>query len=129
MNAFFHQFVAVATSLVLALPPGSCSGFQRHDRAESAPVKKASCCHETTPNRPCDSGNVPAQPTTVKCCCAQDAALPAKSVQPTSPLNLAFFVVADPLSPDLATLLGGETAITPIRPNPRLHVLQCVWRC
>src|ERR1700722_284682 len=127
MTTFLHQFVAVVTSLVLALPPGSCGVFQRHDLAGSIPPK-AEGCHRTTPNPPCDSRNVPARPS-IKCCCAQDATLPAKSVKPTSPLNWAYFVIADPLSADLAFLLGGETAITPIRSGPRLHVLQCVWRC
>ena len=126
MTAFLHRFVAVAVSLVLAVPPESCSVIKQHDLAESAPVK-ATCCHQTTPHRPCDSGNVPTQPS-VQCCCAQDAALPQKSVKPTDTLTLAFSAIANHLSPDLGSFWG-ETAITAIRCGPRLHVLQCVWRC
>src|SRR5262245_29823616 len=80
VNTLLQQFVAVATSLILALPPGSCSVFQPHDRDDSRPTTK--CCHQTSPNTPCDSEKTPAQPS-VKCCCVQDAPLPQKAVEPT----------------------------------------------
>jgi len=127
MNCFLHNFLAVVTSLVLAFPPGSCSAFTQHEQTESAPMQ-ATCCHETVPNHPFDSGNSPAQPS-VNCCCARDAALPKKSVQPTDSFNLAFFAVADHFPLNVDPLMGGEGASAPLRSGPTLQVLLCVWRC
>ena len=127
MTAFLQQLVAVVTSLILALPPGSCCVFVQNERADSAPVK-ASCCHETAPNRPCDSENSPAKPS-VKCCCAHDAALPEKSVQPTETHDLAFNVVADHVPLNVGSLVGGDVEFTPVCFGPSLQILLCVWRC
>ena len=128
MTAFLQQLVAVLTSLILALPPGSCCVFVHHDRADSAPEKKASCCHKTAPKPPCDSGNSPAKPS-VKCCCARDAALPEKSVQPTDTHDLAFTVVADHIPLKIGSTSGDVTDFTPVRSGPNLQILLCVWRC
>ena len=128
MTAFLQQLVAVVTSLILALPPGSCSVFVHNDRADSAPVKKASCCHKTTPKPPCDSGNSPTKPS-VQCCCARDAALPEKSVQPTDTDDLVFAVVADYFPLNVGSLLGGDAEFTPVCSGPNLQILLCVWRC
>ena len=128
MNPLLHQLIAVATTLILALPPGSCGDFVQHDRTDSAPVKKVSCCHETSHKRPCNSGNFPSK-TSVKCCCERDAALPEKSAHPTDSLGLAFTVVADHREWHLDNLLGGRAAVIPARSGPRLQILLCVWRC
>lgn len=128
MNTLLHHLIAVATSLILALPPGSCGAYVQHDRADSAPVKKASCCHETAHKRPCDSGNSPSKPS-VKCCCERDAALPVKSINPTDSLAFDYSVVADHFSMNVGTLLGIHAAAIPAHSGPRLQILLCVWRC
>lgn len=128
MSTPLHHLFAVATSLILALPPGSCGAFVQHDRADSVPVKKVSCCHETAHKRPCDSGNSSSKPS-VKCCCERDAALPVKSIKPTDSLALAFAVVADHDSMNVGSLLGANAAVIPAHTGPRLQILLCVWRC
>ena len=128
MTAFLQQLVAVVTSLILALPPGSCSVFVQQDRADTAPVKKASCCHKTARKPPCDTGNSPAKPS-VKCCCERDAAIPEKSVQPTETHDLAFNVVADHVPLNVGSLFGDIAEFTPVRSGPSLQILLCVWRC
>ncbi|MEO7860976.1 MAG: hypothetical protein ABIU05_11110, partial [Nitrospirales bacterium] len=127
MSVFLHHLIAVTTSLILALPPGSCSVSVQHDRGDSAPVKKAPCCHDEAPASPCESGNSPAKPS-VKCCCVRDAALPEKSVQPTDNLYLAFAVVADHVLLDIESLVGGAKGLAPVRSGTRLQILLCVWR-
>src|ERR1022692_2323666 len=127
MNALLHQFVAVVTGLVLALPPGSCVLVPYH-REDSVPVKESSCSHKTAPKPPCDSGNSPATPS-VKCCCAQDTALPEKPVQPNDTPDLAYAIVADHVSLNDGSLLGSDAAFPPVRSGPRLQILLCVWRC
>lgn len=128
MTAILQQLVAVVTSLILALPPGSCSVFVHNDRADSAPVKKASCCHKTAPKPPCDSGDSPTKPS-VKCCCERDAAMPEKSVQPTETHDLAFNLVANHVPLNIGSLFGSDAAFPPVRSGPSLQILLCVWRC
>lgn len=127
MNVFLHQLLAVATSLILALPPGSCGVFRHQDRAETAPVK-ASCCHTTTSDRPCDSDKAPSQPS-VKCCCAYDATLPEKSAQPTNSIDSAFVVAVDSLSLNGGSQVMAVTELAPLPAGPPLQILLCVWRC
>ena len=128
MGVFLHHLIAVATSLILALPPGSCSLFVPHDRADSAPANKASCCHDEAPTPPCESGNSPSKPS-VKCCCVRDAALPEKSVQPTETHEMALALVADYVPLDSESLVSGVKGFKPFPPGPRLQILLCVWRC
>lgn len=128
MNTLLYQLIAIATSLVLAVPPGSCGGFMQHGGAGSAPVKQASCCHETAPERPCNSGNSPSKPS-VKCCCERDVALPEKSAQTTDSLDVAFAIVADHVPMNVGTLLSSHAAVFPVHSGPRLQILLCVWRC
>ncbi len=126
MNAFLRQLVAVATTLVLALPPGFCGGLQRQSRAETKPVK-ASCCHRTVPNHPSDSTKAPAQPD-FPCCCSRDARLVEKPVQQTDAPYLSL-PVAEDYSLVLCFVAAGDLASAPHHFGPRLHVLHCVWRC
>ena len=128
MLAFLHPLVVVVTSLVLALPPGSCCVFLQQEWPDTAPVKKASCCHETAPMPPCDEGNSPAKPS-FKCCCEREAALPEKSVQPTNTLGLAFAVVALDVLLNVGSHSAGDAEFAPVRSGPSLQVLLCVWRC
>jgi hypothetical protein len=128
MTVFLQQLVAVVTSLILVLPPGSCSVFVHNDRADSAPVKKVSCCHKTAPKPPCDSGNSPGKPS-VKCCCERDAALPEKLVQPIETHDLALAVLADHVPVNVGSLFGGDVEFTPVCFGPSLQILLCVWRC
>lgn len=127
MKSVLLQLVAAASSLVLALPPGWCGAFLRHDRAEPAPVQ-ATCCHRTAQRHPSNSEQVPVRPT-VECCCQREATVPEKSVPPTEVSTLALPLVADNALADLSVLARGEAAAAPFRSGPRLHALQCVWRC
>ncbi len=128
MSGFLHHLIAVTTSLILALPPGSCCVFVQNDRADSAPAKRSSCCHDEAPTSPCESGNSPAKPS-VKCCCVRDEALPEKSVQPTDIHDLAFAVFPDHVLLDIESIVGGVKGFTPVRSGPNLQILLCVWRC
>jgi hypothetical protein len=130
MQPLLLRLVAVVSSLVLALPPGWCGGFMRHERAvpaPSAPPAKTTCCHHTATDQPSEPEQPPAPPT-VECCCQRDATVPEKSVQPTDAPALVL-----PLVIELPADLGGqsryESAGVLLPPHPRLHVLQCVWRC
>lgn len=127
MNSFLLKLVAVASSLVLALPPGWCSGFMRHEGAVPAPAKTA-CCHQTAKDQPSGSKQPPAAPA-VECCCQREATVPEKSAQPTEVSSLALPLVADDALADLSVLARGEAAAAPFRSGPRPHALQCVWRC
>jgi hypothetical protein len=128
VSALFHQFVAIATSVLLALPPGSCWVLQRFERDDRSPVQAECCCTPTdaaTQSQPTPEAPVPPR---VKCCCAQDAPLPEKSVKPFD-VSLSFAALSDLFV--FAPEAGAEdaAAISPLSSNPRLHVLQCVWRC
>ncbi|MBI2806609.1 MAG: hypothetical protein HYX68_16635 [Planctomycetes bacterium] len=128
MTAILQQLIAVVTSLILALPPGSCCVFVQNGPVDSTPVKKASCCHKTAPKPPCDSGKSPAKPS-VKCCCERDAALPENSVQTAETHDLAFNVVADHVPLNVGSLIGDDAEFAPVRSGPSLQILLCVWRC
>jgi hypothetical protein len=123
MNSLFVKLAAVASSFVLALPPGWCSGLMQHDQAKPAPAK-AVCCHE---DNPCDSQEAPAEPT-IECCCSWEATVPEKSGQLTDAASLGLPLVVAGFTPDL-DWLASESVIAPFHSGPRLHVLQCVWRC
>jgi hypothetical protein len=125
MNSFLFRLVAVASSLVLALPPGWCGVM--HGRAEPAPVQPT-CCHGTAHERPSESKEAPAD-SPVECCCARDVGLPERPVQPTDILALTLPPVADGPLADLGLPGRGAAAAAPTRSGPRLHVLQRVWRC
>jgi hypothetical protein len=126
MKSVLLQLLAVANSAVLALPPGWCGAFMRHDRVQPAPVQ-ATCCHRAAQGHPSKSEQVPSRPT-VECCCQRDATVPEKPVHLPDAPPLALPLVAD----IPAMLVGqphGETAGVFVSPGPPLHVLQCVWRC
>src|SRR5580704_13296190 len=123
MKTLFRHFLVVAVCLVLALPPGSCGAVAQHARAGSSP-EKASCCHQTAPNRPCDSGQAPALPG-IDCCCARDAVLPEKSVQPNDSFNVPLVAAADHFSMDVGSLMHGEAIVTPAPSLRSLQVLLC----
>lgn len=123
MNSLFVQLLAVATSLVLALPPNWCTGLMQHDQAKPAPAK-TTCCHQ---GQPCDPQEAPAKPT-IDCCCSWHGTVPEKSVQPTDAPSLALPVIVAGVASDLDRI-AGESIIAPFHSGPRLHVLQCVWRC
>lgn len=126
MKAVLLRIAVCANSLLLALPPGWCSVFLLHDRAQPAPVR-ASCCHQTAQDRPTPAKGVPSCPT-VECCCRRDAAVPEKSVQPPDAPDLVSLLpaVTPPALPGLAQAVTADVLLLP---GPRLHVLQCVWRC
>jgi hypothetical protein len=126
MNAFLHQLVAIATSLVLVLPPGFCGVLVRQRNDEAIPVK-ASCCHRTPPDHPSDLKKAPAKPS-FQCCCARDARLVEEPVQQTDAPNLVL-PVANDHALVLGSVAGGELAPALDYSGPRLHVLHCVWRC
>jgi hypothetical protein len=123
MNSLCAQLVVVATSFVLVLPTGWCSGLMQHSQSLPAPTK-AICCHH---DRSCDPQEVPAK-AAIECCCSWQATVPQKSApQADASSGLALPLVVD-LTPDLSGL-AAESIIHPFHSGPRLHVLQCVWRC
>ena len=126
MNAYLHRLIVVATSLVLALPPGFCGGLLRASRADTTPVK-ASCCQRTAPDHSSDSKKAPAQPG-FPCCCSRDARLVEKPIQQTDAPNLVL-PAADNYALVVGFVAGGEWASPFDNFDPRLHVLHCVWRC
>jgi hypothetical protein len=127
MNSLLLQFVALGTSLVLALPPGWCSFCVRPSESKSVPAK-ATCCHRPASKHPADSSKAPARPS-VQCCCLRDATLPEKPIQQDDSTGLTLPVVADHVALDLVSTTAGVAALAPISTGPPLHVLQCVWRC
>jgi hypothetical protein len=126
MKSALLRIVVCAISLVLALPPGWCGTFLPHDRAEPAPVQ-GTCCHRTAQGSPPEPKQPPARQT-VECCCQRDATVPEKPVQTLDAPALALPLLAD-TSPGLVEEADRDTASFLLQPGPRLHVLQCVWRC
>ena len=126
MQPALFQLVAVATSLVLALPPGWCCIPVSQGRTPAVP-EPARCCHRTAPSGLPQPEEPPARPT-AECCCQRDATVPEQPVQPTGPAALAMPLPTD--APALVARPGrADSAGIPRPPDPRLHVLQCVWRC
>ena len=126
MNAFLLQLVAVATSFILALPPGWCRAMHK-DQTSSVPAK-APCCQGATTHEPSDSGNAPTQPS-VECCCSQNTTLPEKPVELTETSGLGLPLLAENVIPDLGLRSLDEAIVAFADSGPRLHILQCVWRC
>ena len=116
MRWFILQLVATASTLALALPPGTCSMLMHETQ-----VEQASCCH---PNPQKPAPHAPAE----RCCCAQDSTLPEKSVVAPVSLDLLLHLAIMPGVAEHGIVATG--APETFRPSgPRLHVLKCVWRC
>jgi hypothetical protein len=126
MNPLLQQLVAVAGSLVLAIPPGWCCGSVPSVPADSAPVR-STCCHHAAKNLPTKSKQ-PLAPPTVQCCCQRDATAPEKSTTISDATVMVVpLIVSVPGDPDGQAWCAKESILH--LPGPRLHVLQCVWRC
>src|SRR5262245_5409185 len=119
MKSVRLQLAAVLSSFLLVLPPGWCAGVTHPGHATSA--ASVTCCHSEQPSKtaPC-----PASPT-VRCCCHHDLATPKRLVW-LAPVDTA----VQPLFLDAPTEVAGRSGSPiSIHPGPRLHLLQCVWRC
>lgn len=130
MSGIVHILFAVGTSLILALPPGSCCIARElagGKRAKPAPAAMPSCCHHAAPEQPADS-SPPVRPV-IKCCCAHDATVPKKPVQPPANLELAAFSVVEQFILNLVHQPADVCVWTPLPPGPNLQTLLCVWRC
>ncbi|MFG0335292.1 MAG: hypothetical protein ACF8TS_18185 [Maioricimonas sp. JB049] len=123
MTARFLQFVALAGSFLLVLPPGWCGAFVGGDRADSAAI---TCCRTGPVSTPDEA---PAAPES-DCCCDR-AATPASRV--TSPSDLLAAALPLVSVVDLMPKPGPQclrlSTEGVLRSGPRRHVLQCVWLC
>jgi hypothetical protein len=128
MKSAALHFVALASALVLALPPGWCGQLTAagHE-AEPAPI---TCCHGQA--APTDS-QLPA-PAASECCCSQPAVMAEKMAsssnhQHSSPIDQALPVALS----DAGQATVGSTFSEPVSPQSaaglRLHALLGVWRC
>jgi hypothetical protein len=99
----------------------------RPDRAAPAPAQTTCCHHRTAQDRPSEPKELPARPG-VECCCQRDVTVPEKPVEPPEPAALVLPPVAD-MPAVLVGQAHGDTAGLVLPPGPRLHVLQCEWRC
>jgi hypothetical protein len=126
MNSLLQQLVAIAGSLILAIPPGWCCGSLPVVPADFTPVR-STCCHHTTKNRP-NQSKPPVAPPTIKCCCQRDATAPEKSIPKAEAAALVVALLVN-MPGDLDAQACWATESILHLPGPRLHVLQCVWRC
>jgi hypothetical protein len=128
MNALLLQFLAFASALALALPPGACAGMMRLSQEGSKSVK-ATCCHQPAPDHRPNSDQPPNLPS-AKCCCVKDATVPEKTAPQADELSLGLpLVAADLLA--FSNFGSGADRIdltAPFHAGPRLHLLKCVWR-
>jgi hypothetical protein len=127
MKTFIHLFACIVTSLVLALPPGSCCDVTQVDGVETTPVKVA-CCPDACTNKPSDSDHAPITPA-VTCCCVQHAVLPEKSAPAIVAVDLPPVIVTDRVDEQFALLCIVDANNAVVRAGPRLQILFCVWRC
>src|SRR5262245_36771913 len=102
MVPFLSQLAAIATCLVLALPPGWCAVLTRHGGPQPA---KKSCCHPDEESRPCEGPRPPAAPMG-KCCCAWDATVPNDPVKVPDGGTLPLLIVAENAMETLGRLIG-----------------------
>ena len=130
MQVFMRQLLTLATSLVLALPPGACGLFPLHAGTEARRVTASCCQHLTPPHQGQGSHQekLPAMPV-AQCCCARDATLPEKSVPPADVPLAALFTIPAEFVPDFSGWSVGEVPRSYGLFGARLHVLQCVWLC
>ncbi len=132
MNCVIRQLIAVATTLLLASPPGFCSVFAPHSSATRqaservSPAPSARCCRSCPVDAPSDSREQPAE-SGWRCCCARDAQLPQKPVPAPDSVEATAFVTLDVLIE--CSSLTVPAGYLPVPSGPRLHVLLCVWRC
>jgi len=120
-----------ATILSLALPGGWCRALAELSVSSAAATPKGCCCPAERAGKTTDESSntgctIPSSPAT--CCC--EARLPAPVESAALPLValLAFSGWLPVLSPSRLSLTAD-----PSEPRtdfgPRLHVVQCVWRC
>lgn len=96
-----------------------------HGQLEASP--NSSCCHRVSQDQPTPSDQAP-QPGSVECCCQRDLVPPTKTVELDSDSGFVQPCVADDSTAiSYGDLQDQETSS--LRLEPRLHVLQCVWRC
>jgi hypothetical protein len=127
MAPLLIQLAAIATSLVLVLPPGWCAVWAQHDVLQRQTIKKT-CCHSAGENRPCEAPGTPADPPSGKCCCSWDATVPNEPVKVADAASSPLLIVAEAAIKPLGQVSG--IADNPLDlSGPRLHVLHCVWRC
>lgn len=126
MRSLLVPALTLATSLVLALPPGWCGAWMQHDAAQSQPVMKT-CCHPAADSQPCEAPGTPTDPPAGKCCCSWDATVPNEPVRPADAASLPLAIVAEQATEPFGQVSGIADPLD--LAGPRLHVLHCVWRC
>ncbi|MGE0609451.1 MAG: hypothetical protein AB7O62_20335 [Pirellulales bacterium] len=124
MNAAVLKSLVLANALLLAMPPGWCC---RVPAIKDAAVRKSSCCHQQTPERPAPS-QMPGQPG-LHCCCTRQATLPQAAVAPDHDGVNAVAVLAETALGPLQQTLPLSHALPAMAAGPPLRILNCVWRC
>lgn len=132
MGRLFFQLIAVATSLILASPPGFCSIVVPR---KSAAVTKSTIVPRLASVRRCRScpvedqsgqRQIPAE-SGWHCCCSLEPRLTQKPVPPPDAPAAVLAVTCDDAS-DLQWVRVADIE-SPTPSGPRRHVLLCVWRC
>ena len=127
MAPFLTRLATVATSLVLALPPGWCAVWTQHGVPQPQPVK-ISCCHRAKESQPCKAPDSPTDGPSGKCCCSWEATVPNEPVKVADAGVLLLMSLAEKTTGSVGQV--GVNADNPLDfSGPRLHVLHCVWRC
>lgn len=127
MNALATKSLILGVSLLLALPTGWCCGlFAREDISRQQSVR--SCCQPPLAELPAEEGSAPVDKG-LDCCCSHSTYLPS---EPVVTVEVAASAVLFAV-PDLPVLAPAPNAALSFgrlySPGPRLHLLQCVWRC
>jgi hypothetical protein len=149
MSSRAVRSLALACSLLLALPQGWCCRFavacheakattSTNTAADTldGPGETGDCCHRcphkaasTTPTGKPSPAEKPSAPTQSVCACSdRQAAVPSTSVKQ---VNDGFVLLLPPLTAD-AHGVGHPVAVvgTDLPPPTRtLHILNCVWLC
>ena len=132
MGRLLFQLIAVATSLILASPPGFCSIVVPR---KAAAIAKSTVVPRLSSVRRCRSCPVEDQSgqrqipneSAWHCCCSLDPRLPHKPVPtPDAPVAVVAFTCHNASDPQLLCVPDRQS---PTPSGPRRHVLLCVWRC
>jgi hypothetical protein len=129
MNVFSTKLVAFLGSILLALPPGWCCKAAGLERAQPAPVQKSRCCDGNAPDQPAQSTNIPCQSSNCACCRDGNAVVPEKQEHLDSVTPSFDVVFATDVDAGVRSMSFVDVPFSVIHFGPRLHILQCVWRC
>ncbi|QDU94736.1 hypothetical protein [Lignipirellula cremea] len=123
MNRLLFHLLVLGNACLLVLPAGWCCFALPQTDGQQVPVAVASCCTVATPHA--GESSEPAAPQ-VECCCSEQTAVTTSRVEWN--IDPAVILLPPAITPSRPTAGHPPTAILADY-GPRLHVLQCVWRC